>query len=77
MGEEKQKEEKDKVFNGYTIDSDLVRKAEKDAIILHCLPSYRSKEISDEVFESKRNRIFDQAENRLHAQQALLSCLLS
>ncbi|MDC3165065.1 ornithine carbamoyltransferase [Prochlorococcus sp. AH-716-F10] len=77
MGEEKQKEEKDKVFNGFTIDSDLVRKADKDAIILHCLPAYRSKEITDEVFESKKNRIFDQAENRLHAQQALLSCLLS
>ena len=76
MGEEKQKEEKEKVFNGFTIDSDLVRKADKEAIILHCLPAYRSKEITDEVFESKKNRIFDQAENRLHAQQALLSCLL-
>ncbi len=77
MGEEKQKEEKDKIFNGFTIDSDLVSKADKDAIILHCLPAYRSKEITDEVFESKRNRIFEQAENRLHAQQALLSCLFA
>ena len=76
MGEENQMEEKDKVFNGFTIDNDLVSKADKDAIILHCLPAYRSKEITDEVFESKNSRIFDQAENRLHAQQALLSCLL-
>ncbi len=76
MGEENQKEEKEKVFKGFTINSDLVSKAHKDAIILHCLPAYRSKEITDEVFESKKNRIFDQAENRLHAQQALLSCLL-
>ncbi len=76
MGEENQKDEKDKAFNGFTIDSDLVSKAQKNAIILHCLPAYRSKEITDEVFESKKNRIFDQAENRLHAQQALLSCLL-
>ena len=76
MGEEKQKEEKDKVFKGFTIDSDLVRKADKDAIILHCLPAYRSKEITDEIFESQKSRIFDQAENRLHAQQALLSCIL-
>jgi len=76
MGEENQKEKKDKFFNGFTIDNDLVSKAEKDAIVLHCLPAYRSKEITDEVFESKKNRIFDQAENRLHAQQALLSCLL-
>ena len=76
MGEENQKDEKEKVFNGFTIDSDLVNKADKDAIILHCLPAYRSKEITDEIFESHKSRIFDQAENRLHAQQALLSCLL-
>ncbi len=76
MGEENQKETKDKFFNGFTINNDLVSKADKDAIILHCLPAYRSKEITEEVFESEQNRIFDQAENRLHAQQALLSCLL-
>ena len=76
MGEENQKDEKEKVFNGFTIDSDLVSKADKDAIILHCLPAYRSKEITDEVIDSKNSRIFDQAENRLHAQQALLSCIL-
>tara|TARA_A100001011_G_scaffold295958_1_gene308398 strand:- start:201 stop:1127 length:927 start_codon:yes stop_codon:yes gene_type:complete len=77
MGEENQKAKKDKVFNGFTIDNYLVSRADKDAIILHCLPAYRSKEITDEVFESKKSRIFEQAENRLHAQQALLSCLLS
>ncbi len=76
MGEENQKDEKEKVFNGFTINNDLVSKADKDAIILHCLPAYRSKEITDEIFESHKSRIFDQAENRLHAQQALLSCIL-
>ena len=76
MGEENKKVEKDKNFIGFTINNDLVSKARKDSIILHCLPAYRSKEITDEVFESKKNRIFEQAENRLHAQQALLSCLL-
>ncbi|MDA9741382.1 ornithine carbamoyltransferase [Prochlorococcus sp. AH-736-L15] len=76
MGEENKKADKDKFFNGFTIDNDLVSKADKNAIILHCLPAYRSKEITDEVFESKGSRIFDQAENRLHVQQALLSCLL-
>ncbi len=76
MGEENQKEEKDKVFKGFTIDNDLVKNAHKDAIILHCLPAYRSKEITNDVFESQKSRIFDQAENRLHAQQALLSCIL-
>ena len=77
MGEEKHKEEKDKVFNGFTVDSDLVAKADKEAIILHCLPAYRSKEITDDVIESRQSKIFDQAENRLHTQQALLYCLLT
>ena len=77
MGEENQKEEKDKDFNGFTVDSNLVKKATKDVIILHCLPAYRNKEITDEAIESKNSRIFEQAENRMHAQQALLSCLLS
>ena len=65
------------MFNGFSIDTDLVNKADKSAIILHCLPAYRSKEITDEVFESKKSRIFEQAENRMHVQQALLACLLS
>ena len=77
MGEENQKEEKDKSFNGFTLDSNLAAKADKDAIILHCLPAYRGKEITDEVIESKKSRIFDQVENRMHAQQALLAFLLN
>ena len=76
MGEESKKEEKDKDFKGFTIDNDLVKKANKDAIILHCLPAYRNKEIIDAVIESDKSRIFEQAENRLHAQQALLACML-
>jgi len=77
MGEENQKEQKDKDFFGFTIDDNLIKNSDKDTIILHCLPAYRSKEITDEAFESKKSRIFEQAENRMHAQQALLSCLLS
>ena len=76
MGEENQKKEKDKVFKGFSIDKNLLSKAEKDAIVLHCLPAYRSKEITDEIIESENSRIFQQAENRMHAQQALLSCLI-
>ncbi len=75
MGEESKKEEKDKDFNGFTINNDLVNKANKDAIILHCLPAYREKEITNAVIESDKSRIFEQAENRLHAQQALLACM--
>ena len=76
MGEEHNKEKKDKEFNGFTIDSQLVGKAKEEVIILHCLPAYRSKEITDDVIDSKKSRIFEQSENRLHTQQALLACLL-
>ena len=67
---------KDKDFNGFTIDRNLIAEADKDAIVLHCLPAYRDKEITDEIIESKNSRIFEQAENRMHVQQSLLSCLL-
>ncbi len=77
MGEETNKHNKDSHFNGFTIDNDLVSKANEDSIVLHCLPAYRNKEITDEVIESQRSKVFDQAENRMHVQQALLSCLLS
>ncbi len=77
MGEENKRDQKDNDFKGFSINSDLISKADKNAIIMHCLPAYRDKEITDEVIESKNSRIFNQAENRLHAQQALLACLLS
>ena len=77
MGEEIKKKDKDKNFLGYTINQEILKKAKKKAIVLHCLPAYRGMEISDEAIEGKNSRIFDQAENRLHAQQALLACILS
>ena len=77
MGEENQKEHKERDFLGFTIDQNLVGNADENAIILHCLPAYRSKEITDEVIEGAKSRIFEQAENRMHVQQALLYCLLS
>ena len=77
MGQENQKREKDKDFIGFSLDNDLVSKAKTDAIVLHCLPAYRDKEISDEVIEGGKSRVFDQAENRLHVQQALLASIFS
>ena len=77
MGEENNKNEKEKSFIGFSIDENLLSQASDNAIVLHCLPAYRSKEISDEVIENKRSRIFDQAENRLHVQQALLAKIFS
>ena len=77
MGEENKKEEKDRAFQGFTIDKNLLSQANENAIVLHCLPAYRSKEITDDVIESVKSRIFDQAENRLHVQQALLAKIFS
>ena len=76
MGQENNKLSKEEKFKGYTLDENLLDLAENDVIIMHCLPAYRGKEISNDVFESSRSRIFNQAENRLHAQQALLANLM-
>ena len=76
MGEEDQFESKANQFKGFTLGTEVLSAANKDAIVLHCLPAYRGKEISNEVFESKASRIFQQAENRLYAQQALLESIL-
>ena len=77
MGEENFKAIKDKDFNGFCINSTLINQANNNVIVMHCLPSYRGKEITEEAMESKNSRIFEQAENRMFAQQALLACLLS
>jgi len=77
MGEEMKKEEKEKQFKGYTLNQDLIKYASEDVIVLHCLPAYRGKEITNEVIEGEFSRAFIQAENRLHVQQALLACLIN
>ncbi|KGG14261.1 Ornithine carbamoyltransferase [Prochlorococcus sp. SS52] len=76
MGQESEQAQRKEIFEGYTVNKDLVDKAEKESIILHCLPAHRGEEITDDVLESSASRIFDQAENRLHVQQALLAALL-
>ena len=76
MGQEEEQAEREKAFTGFCLDRDLLDQADQSAIVLHCLPAHRGEEISAEVMESSASRIFDQAENRLHAQQALLAALL-
>ena len=76
MGEESKSEQKDKNFEGFSINQSILEKADSNVIVLHCLPAYRGKEITDQIMESANSRIFQQAENRLHAQQALLASLL-
>lgn len=76
MGQEKEKMARKKAFKGYRIDDTLLGYANPDVIVMHCLPAYRGQEITDEVFEKHSDVIFTQAENRLHAQKALLEWLL-
>ena len=76
MGQECEREEREKVFRGYCIDKSLMDVAKSDAMVLHCLPAHRGEEITDEVFEAHADEIFDEAENRLHAQKAVLVKLL-
>ncbi len=77
MGQESEAEERKKVFKGYQINSEVMKVANDKAMVLHCLPAHREEEITAEVFEAHANEIFDEAENRLHAQKAVLVKCLS
>lgn len=76
MGEESEAEERKRIFKGYQINSDLMAVAKPDAMVLHCLPAHREEEITAEVFEAHADEIFEEAENRLHAQKAVLVMLM-
>ena len=72
MGQEAEKEQRIRDFAGFTIDASLLAKAKPDAIVMHCLPAYRGYEISADVLDGPQSVIWDEAENRLHAQKALM-----
>ena len=76
MGQEEEQAERERAFAGWCLDEALLSEADPRAIVLHCLPAHRGEEISAGVIEGSASRVFDQAENRLHAQQALLATLL-
>ncbi|HMK61593.1 MAG TPA: ornithine carbamoyltransferase [Dissulfurispiraceae bacterium] len=76
MGQELEAEEKARKFRAYQINEELLRSAKPDAVVLHCLPAYRGKEITDGVMDGLQSAIFDQAENRLHSEKALLEFLI-
>ena len=76
MGQEEEKAARQQAFSGWCLDEELMAEADPRAIVLHCLPAYRGLEISAGAMEGSSSRIFDQAENRLHVQQALLAALL-
>ena len=77
MGQEEEKQERLKVFMPYQIDEKLFKNAKDDAIFMHCLPAYRGFEVTSEVIDGKNSVIFDEAENRLHAQKAIMATLMA
>lgn len=72
MGQEHERDERVKIFSDYTVDQDLMNYANSDAVFLHCLPAYRGFEVSEEVIDGPKSLVWQEAENRLHAQKALM-----
>jgi ornithine carbamoyltransferase len=76
MGQEQEQKDRERAFAGYTVDQKLMKTADKDAIFLHCLPAHRGEEVSAEVIDGPQSRVWDEAENRLHIQKAIMAALL-
>ena len=76
MGQEKERKRRLEAFRGYCVDAGLLRAARKGAIVMHCLPAHRGEEITDEAMEGPQSAVFDEAENRMHIQMALLARLI-
>jgi ornithine carbamoyltransferase len=76
MGQEAEQAEREQAFVGYQINMDMVALANPDCVVMHCLPAHRDEEITDEVMESRHSIIYDEAENRLHVQKAILAMLM-
>jgi len=76
MGQEQEQEVRARAFQGYLVDGPLMRLADPGAIFLHCLPAHRGEEVSEEVLEGPQSRVWDEAENRLHVQKALMATLM-
>jgi ornithine carbamoyltransferase len=77
MGQEKEHQERARVMKPFQLNASLLARSKKESLVLHCLPAHRGEEITDEVLDGPRSIVFDQAENRLHAQKAILERLLA
>jgi ornithine carbamoyltransferase len=77
MGQEKEREERERLFRPYQVNRTLLAAAKPDAVVMHCLPAHRGLEITDDVIDGPQSIVFDQAENRLHAQKAILARFLA
>jgi len=76
MGQEEEQAIREKAFKGYVVDNALMRRANKNAIFLHCLPAHRGEEVAAEVIDGPQSRVWDEAENRLHIQKAIMAVLM-
>jgi ornithine carbamoyltransferase len=76
MGFEAEKEERKRDFENWQVDADMMRAAKKNALFMHCLPAHRGEEVAAEVIDGPQSAVWDEAENRLHAQKALMEFLL-
>ena len=76
MGQEEEQKVREKAFTGFQVDSRLMRLAKKEAIFLHCLPAHRGEEVSADVIDGPQSRVWDEAENRLHVQKAIMAVLM-
>ena len=76
MGMEEEKAERQRVFTPYQVNKELFAHAKSDAIFMHCLPAYRGFEVTEDVIDGPNSVIFDEAENRLHAQKAVMAALM-
>jgi ornithine carbamoyltransferase len=76
MGQEEEQEQRIRAFQGYIVDRNLMKLADKRAIFLHCLPAHRGEEVAEEVIEGPQSKVWDQAENRLHVQKAIMATLM-
>ena len=76
MGQEDEQKKREKDFAGYTVSESMMKRAATDAIFLHCLPAHRGEEVSVEVIDGPRSRVWDEAENRLHVQKAIMAALI-
>jgi ornithine carbamoyltransferase len=76
MGQEEEQKQRERAFRGFTVNSALMKKANRDAIFLHCLPAHRGEEVASDVIDGPQSRVWDEAENRLHIQKAIMAALM-
>jgi ornithine carbamoyltransferase len=76
MGQEEEQKERARAFANYSVDADLMKRANKKAIFLHCLPAHRGEEVTADVIDGPQSRVWDEAENRLHIQKAIMAALM-